>query len=214
MGVGPYTANAVASFAFNNGDAVVDTNVKRVLHRAFAVPDDDDAFVRLSSRVMPAGESRVWNNAIMELGGVACGTTPRCDEAGCVVAGGVTPTRPATSPRPTCPSSRASRGLVGQFRGRVVRILGEYDELALDDLGPAFGLTTRPTASTAGSGCADSSRISRTTGSWRSRSARQTRSVRERRSDRGRRFAASVSPGAGTRREPSPVYRGSRNDRP
>ncbi|MFB6173464.1 MAG: A/G-specific adenine glycosylase, partial [Halobacteriales archaeon] len=34
MGVGPYTANAVASFAFNNGDAVVDTNVKRVLYRA------------------------------------------------------------------------------------------------------------------------------------------------------------------------------------
>ena len=36
MGVGPYTANAVASFAFDNGDAVVDTNVKRVLYRAFA----------------------------------------------------------------------------------------------------------------------------------------------------------------------------------
>src|SRR6056297_1896937 len=46
MGVGPYTANAVASFAFNNGDAVVDTNVKRVLHRAFSIPDDDDAFLQ------------------------------------------------------------------------------------------------------------------------------------------------------------------------
>src|SRR6056297_2985155 len=46
MGVGPYTANAVASFAFNNGDAVVDTNVKRVLYRAFSIPDDDDAFLQ------------------------------------------------------------------------------------------------------------------------------------------------------------------------
>ncbi|PHQ45206.1 adenine glycosylase, partial [Halorubrum sp. C3] len=83
MGVGPYTANAVASFAFDNGDAVVDTNVKRVLYRAFDVPDDDDAFERVASQLMPAGESRVWNNVIMELGGVACGKKPRCDEAGC-----------------------------------------------------------------------------------------------------------------------------------
>ena len=44
MGVGPYTANAVASFAFNNGGAVVDTNVKRVLYRAFDIPDDDATF--------------------------------------------------------------------------------------------------------------------------------------------------------------------------
>ncbi|MDB2272935.1 hypothetical protein PM032_18460, partial [Halorubrum ezzemoulense] len=42
------TANAVASFAFNNGDAVVDTNVKRVLYRAFDVSDDDDAFERVA----------------------------------------------------------------------------------------------------------------------------------------------------------------------
>ncbi|EMA58813.1 A/G-specific adenine glycosylase [Halorubrum distributum JCM 13561] len=32
---------------------------------------------------MPAVESRVWNNAVMELGGVACGKSPSCDEAGC-----------------------------------------------------------------------------------------------------------------------------------
>ncbi len=32
---------------------------------------------------MPEGESKVWNNAIMELGGVACEKTPTCDESGC-----------------------------------------------------------------------------------------------------------------------------------
>ena len=73
MGVGPYTANAVASFAFNNGEAVVDTNVKRVLYRAFDVEDDDTEFERVAAALLPDGESRVWNNAIMELGGVACG---------------------------------------------------------------------------------------------------------------------------------------------
>ena len=83
MGVGPYTANAVASFAFDDGGPVVDTNVERVLYRAFDVPDDDATFERVAAALMPAGESRLWNNAIMELGGVACGKTPRCDAAGC-----------------------------------------------------------------------------------------------------------------------------------
>jgi len=44
-------------------------------YRAFDVPDDDAAFERVATHVMPDGESRVWNNAIMELGGVACGKT-------------------------------------------------------------------------------------------------------------------------------------------
>jgi len=73
MGVGPYTANAVASFAFDNGDAVVDTNVKRVLHRAFAVPDDDAAFAQVASDVMPDGESvsgttRSWSSVASPAG--------------------------------------------------------------------------------------------------------------------------------------------------
>jgi len=134
-GVGPYTANAVASFAFNRGDAVVDTNVKRVLHRAFSVPDDDSAFEEAANDLMPAGESRVWNNAVMELGGVACGQTPRCDEADCpwrewcdAYASG-----DFTAPDvPTQPSFEGSRRM---FRGRVVKLLREHDELALDALG-------------------------------------------------------------------------------
>ena len=136
MGVGPYTANAVASFAFDNGDAVVDTNVKRVLFRAFDVPDDDGEFERVANEVMPTGESRVWNNAVMELGGVACGKTPRCDEAGCpwrewCHAYG---TGDFTAPDvPTQPSFEGSRR---QMRGRVVKALREYEELPLSKLGP------------------------------------------------------------------------------
>jgi A/G-specific adenine glycosylase len=136
MGVGPYTANAVASFAFNNGDAVVDTNVKRVLHRAFAVPDDDSTFERVASRVMPDGESRVWNNAIMELGGVACGTTPRCDEEGCPWREWCHAYRTGDFTAPDVPTQPSFEGSRRQFRGRVVRLLGEYDALPLDELGP------------------------------------------------------------------------------
>ncbi|OYR54653.1 adenine glycosylase [Halorubrum sp. E3] len=135
MGVGPYTANAVASFAFDNGDAVVDTNVKRVLYRAFDVPDDDDAFERVASRLMPAGESRVWNNAIMELGGVACGKKPRCDEAGCPWREWCHAYQTGDFTAPDVPEQPSFEGSRRQFRGRIVRLLGERDVVSLDTLG-------------------------------------------------------------------------------
>ena len=136
MGVGPYTANAVASFAFNNGDAVVDTNVKRVLYRAFGVPDDDTAFETAATDLMPEGRSRVWNNAIMELGGVACGKTPNCDTAGCPWREWCHAYESGDFTAPDVPTQPSFEGSRRQMRGRVIRTLGEYDELTLDKLGP------------------------------------------------------------------------------
>jgi A/G-specific adenine glycosylase len=136
MGVGPYTANAVASFAFNNGDAVVDTNVKRVLHRAFDVDDDDDEFERAARELMPEGQSRVWNNAIMELGGVACEKTPSCDAAGCPWRGVCHAYETGDFTAPDVPTQPEFEGSRRQMRGRVVSALKHDRELALDDLGP------------------------------------------------------------------------------
>jgi len=144
MGVGPYTANAVASFAFDNGDAVVDTNVKRVLYRAFGVPDDDAAFESAASRLMPAGESRVWNNAIMELGGVACTKTPRCDEAECPWRDVCEAYETGDFTAPDVPTQPEFEGSRRQMRGRVVRTLGEFDELELDELGPRVRVDYTP----------------------------------------------------------------------
>ena len=135
MGVGPYTANAVASFAFNNGDAVVDTNVKRVLHRAFAVPDDDAAFESAASELMPEGQSRVWNNAIMELGGVACQKTPQCDEQGCPWREWCHAYQTGDFTAPDVPTQPSFEGSRRQFRGRIVRVLSTHDEMNLDTLG-------------------------------------------------------------------------------
>ncbi|WP_459190941.1 HhH-GPD family protein [Halosimplex sp. J119] len=144
MGVGPYTANAVASFAFNNGDAVVDTNVKRVLYRAFDVPDDDDTFERMAAEVMPAGDSRVWNNAIMELGGVACEKTPKCDAQACPWREWCHAYDTGDFTAPDVPTQPAFEGSRRQFRGRVVRTLGEHDELGLDELGPRIRVDYAP----------------------------------------------------------------------
>ncbi|NHX37696.1 MULTISPECIES: HhH-GPD family protein [Halolamina] len=135
MGVGPYTANAVASFAFNNGNAVVDTNVERVTYRAFDTPDDDSAFEQAARRLMPEGESRVWNNAIMELGGVACTKSPNCDEAGCPWREWCDAYQTGDFTAPDVTEQPSFEGSRRQFRGRIVRALSDGDAVAVDDLG-------------------------------------------------------------------------------
>ena len=146
MGVGPYTANAVASFAFNNGDSVVDTNVKRVLHRAFAEIHnaDDPDYETVANSLMPAGESRVWNNAIMELGGVACGKNPRCDEAGCPWREWCHAYQTGDFTAPDVPTQPDFEGSRRQFRGRIVSALGDDRELELDELGPTVRVDYAP----------------------------------------------------------------------
>ncbi|ELY66380.1 HhH-GPD family protein [Natronococcus jeotgali] len=144
MGVGPYTANAVASFAFNDGNAVVDTNVKRVLYRAFDVPDDESAFEERANELMPAGRSRVWNNAVMELGGVACRQTPRCDEEECPWREWCSAYETGDFTAPDVPTQPSFEGSRRQFRGRVIGTLREYDELELDALGPRIRVDYAP----------------------------------------------------------------------
>lgn len=134
-GVGPYTANAVASFAFNQGGAVVDTNVKRVLHRAFAVPDDDDAFDEAADRLLPADRSKVWNNAIMELGGTLCSKRPRCDDGPCPWRDTCHAYHTVDFTAPDVPTQPQFAGSRRQFRGRIVRTLHSVDEIDIEKLG-------------------------------------------------------------------------------
>ena len=150
MGVGPYTANAVESFAFNNGRAVVDTNVKRVLYRVVeGVRDDGDdpedpPYEAVADALMPEGESRLWNNAIMELGGTVCQKRPRCDERDCPWRGSCHAYATGDFTAPDVPTQPDFEGSRRQFRGRVVRALGEHGELALDELGPRVRVDYAP----------------------------------------------------------------------
>ena len=76
-GVGPYTAGAVACFAYEQPVAAVDTNVKRVLGRVFQKKD----VWGLASAIMPRNGKRAWkfNQALMELGALVCvARKPRC----------------------------------------------------------------------------------------------------------------------------------------
>ncbi|MDZ7850474.1 MAG: A/G-specific adenine glycosylase [Halodesulfurarchaeum sp.] len=145
MGVGPYTATAVASFAFDTGGAVVDTNVKRVLHRAFGVPDDEVVFESAADELVPPDAPGRWNNAIMELGGVACSKTPRCDGANCPWREWCHAYETGDFTAPDVPTQPAFEGSRRQFRGQIVRTLGEHGELPIDDLGHRVRVDYTPT---------------------------------------------------------------------
>jgi A/G-specific adenine glycosylase len=88
-GVGSYTAAAIASFAFGQRHAVLDTNVRRVLARltaGSAAPASASASVaeiRFAESLLPDVPpiAARWSVAVMELGALVCGAaTPRCGE--------------------------------------------------------------------------------------------------------------------------------------
>jgi A/G-specific adenine glycosylase len=77
-GVGPYTAAAIASFAFNLPHAVVDGNVFRVLSRVFGVETAIDStkgkheFTELANEVLDKKQAGKYNQAIMDFGATVC----------------------------------------------------------------------------------------------------------------------------------------------
>ncbi|MBB4079525.1 A/G-specific adenine glycosylase [Lewinella aquimaris] len=92
-GVGPYTAAAIASFAFGRQVAVLDGNVYRVLSRfaADATPIDGGKgrkhFQTLTDAAMGAAPAATFNQAIMDFGALMC--TPKLAScAQCPVAAG------------------------------------------------------------------------------------------------------------------------------
>ena len=77
-GVGPYTAAAIASFAYNLPHAVVDGNVFRVLSRYFGVDTPIDSvagkkfFTELADRLLDVKQPGIYNQALMDFGAVIC----------------------------------------------------------------------------------------------------------------------------------------------
>jgi A/G-specific adenine glycosylase len=83
-GVGPYTAAAISSFAFNLPYAVLDGNVFRVLSRVFdkELPIDSTAgkkaFATMSQELLPKSKAGEYNQAIMDFGATICKPVPEC----------------------------------------------------------------------------------------------------------------------------------------
>ena len=71
-GVGPYTAAAVASFAWDRQRAAVDVNVGRVIERWDGRRHPPRALAGRAEALLPAGRAATWNQAMMELGATVC----------------------------------------------------------------------------------------------------------------------------------------------
>src|SRR5215472_5989037 len=135
-GIGSYTAAAVASFAFGQRHAVLDTNVRRVLARLAAGQPGVGAATsaasvaerRLAESLLPAEPAVAarWSVAVMELGALVCtAASPRC--GGCPVAGHCAwlaagqPAEPAG--RPAARRTQKYDGTDRQCRGRLLAVL-------------------------------------------------------------------------------------------
>jgi A/G-specific adenine glycosylase len=150
-GLGPYTAAAIACFAFAQDVAVVDTNVRRVLSRIAngTAPLPEREVGARAEALVPDGQASAWNQALMDLGATVClARRPRCmlcpARAFCKAApllqggnGHVAEERAGYRIKREPPFKGSSR----YYRGRVVealRQLGEGEAITLSVLGEAI----------------------------------------------------------------------------
>jgi A/G-specific adenine glycosylase len=148
-GIGPYTAGAIACFAFEQDVPFIDTNMRRVLHRVFAgsdVPErtaTDREIVAIASKALPPGDGWRWNQALIEFGALQCtARTPACV---------ICPAQAFCKARPTIQSDiqAAATGRRGNapavpfeqtnryFRGRIIDALRDHEgeAMPIDALG-------------------------------------------------------------------------------
>jgi A/G-specific adenine glycosylase len=83
-GVGRYTANAVATFAFNQSAPIVEANIARLLARLsnLQIPIDTsrgrESLWNCANELLPSRGARIHNSALMDLGALVCASRPNC----------------------------------------------------------------------------------------------------------------------------------------
>lgn len=86
-GIGPYTAGAIMSLAFNENYPMIDGNIQRVFARLFNISTSiketaNQKFMwEKAAQLLPASEARDFNQGLMELGALVCTPkNPLCPE--------------------------------------------------------------------------------------------------------------------------------------
>jgi A/G-specific adenine glycosylase len=145
-GIGPYTAGAIAAFAFERDVAFLDTNMRRVVHRLVFGSDlpqrkaTEAEILAAASELVPDGHGWLWNQALIEFGALQC--TQR--RPACVIC----PLQRVCTAFPAIQSDIAGLplgvrlkdqgtfpGSNRQFRGRVVEALRSRHRATLGELG-------------------------------------------------------------------------------
>lgn len=143
-GVGEYTAAAVACFAFDGSDPVIDTNVRRVLGRlrwGFGKVGPGDLRL-LAEALTPQGDRADWAQGLMDLGASICvSRRPRCGicplKEQCLV-NSLALTEPPVGQEPTGGKKKAFKDSNRYYRGRLLerlRKLNEGQAIRLYELG-------------------------------------------------------------------------------
>ena len=146
-GIGPYTAAAVASFAFGEPIAVLDTNVYRVLSRVVHGVDAParDALHPVAESLLPQPDSPItsadWHQALMDVGATLCTARqprcmlcplrPRCAAAPHLQSGGDPALAEASVPY--APRQSRFQGSARYFRGRIVDHLREQSDAGVEE---------------------------------------------------------------------------------
>jgi A/G-specific adenine glycosylase len=155
-GVGPYTARAVAALAFGLRVGAVDTNVRRVLGRAFfgdiaLGPADHAAIQALADELAPARAPGAWTHALMDVGATVCHLrAPRCADCPlaftCAWALRQPDRRSPGEESPAAPARGSRRRAAGGFattsrwlRGRILDRLRDLDDGAWLGFGSGIG---------------------------------------------------------------------------
>lgn len=151
-GIGPYTAGAIACFAFERDVAFLDTNMRRVIHRLFVGVDvpahaaTEKELLALATAILPPGHGWEWNQALIEFGALHCtARRPACVicplQADCAafpeIQGAIAILPRGSRRQAESPFTGSNR----YFRGRAVAALRELNDDAstgidLSTLGP------------------------------------------------------------------------------
>lgn len=137
-GIGPYTAQAIAVFAFRQPGTCLDTNSKRVLHRFFFGPNRPKInprikqFFEKANSIAPKRRSWEWNHGLMDFGSLVCGAkrplcrqcplAPHCKARSFFMDGGKNRrlyVKRRAEPAPVSEPKTPNR----IFRGRIVKLL-------------------------------------------------------------------------------------------
>lgn len=84
-GVGRYTANAIATFAFDRAVPIVEANIARLLSRLIDLqtPIDASAGRQMlwshAEALLPDRAPAAYNSALMDLGALVCTVRPKCE---------------------------------------------------------------------------------------------------------------------------------------
>jgi len=143
-GIGPYTARAVLAIAFDQPVAALDTNIRRVLGRAFLGGEGALPPRRLQATAdgfVPPARAATWTHALMDVGAAFCRKRdPRC--VACPLATHcryLAAGRPTAASKPVPARTKSFPATTRWLRGRILDRLRDAPGRTWVDFDVAIG---------------------------------------------------------------------------